>query len=203
MRPSLREQKKIETRRALLTQARELFTAKGFDATTIGEVCEGARVSRRTFFRYFPDKQSLVFPNHTDRLERFRAFLENREDGETVFSTLRRATRIFSVEYTEHRDSFREIQAIIESSQTLLAREREIDREWELVLEDAFTEEAGGSTEARRRALVLAGATIGVIRATMRYWFNRDDDEDLRRLGLVGLDCLERGFAISGPAAPR
>ncbi|MDP6932933.1 MAG: TetR family transcriptional regulator [Myxococcota bacterium] len=195
-RTSLREQKKVETREALLAQARTLFLNQGFDATTIDEICDGARVSRRTFFRYFPNKQALVFPNHQDRLDRFRGLLEGRRNQESVFATLRQATELFAIEYDLYRDSIVEIQTLIESSPLLLAREREIDREWERAIEEAFTAEAGGTKEARRRALVLAGATIGVLRATMRFWFESHREADLRGMGMDALDSLESGFPL-------
>jgi AcrR family transcriptional regulator len=195
-RTSLREQKKVETREALLSQARLLFPSQGFDASTIDEICDGARVSRRTFFRYFPNKQALVFPNHQDRLDRFRALLEARPAEQSVFSTLRLATRLFAIEYDQHRDSIVEIQSLIESSPLLLAREREIDRAWERAIEEAFAAEAGGTPEFRRRALVMAGASIGVLRATMRFWFESDQDVDLKGMGMDALDALEAGFPL-------
>jgi AcrR family transcriptional regulator len=185
-RTSLREQKKVETREALLSQARLLFPSQGFDASTIDEICDGARVSRRTFFRYFPNKQALVFPNHQDRLDRFRALLEARPAEQSVFSTLRLATRLFAIEYDQHRDSIVEIQSLIESSPLLLAREREIDRAWERAIEEAFAAEA----------LVMAGASIGVLRATMRFWFESDQDVDLKGMGMDALDALEAGFPL-------
>ena len=67
----LRERKKEATRRALLEIGNRLFHRKGFEATTIDEICEAAGVSRRTFFRYFANKEALVFPHRNERLDRF------------------------------------------------------------------------------------------------------------------------------------
>jgi hypothetical protein len=58
----------------------------------------------------------------------------------------------------------------------------------------AFLARAGGGPEAELHARVLAGAAIGVIRATMRHWFASGGTIDLARLGNEALDCLERGF---------
>ena len=195
-RPSLREQKKIETRLTLIGEARRQFLAKGYEATTIDEICADVRVSRRTFFRYFSSKEGLVFPNRERRLERFRAFLADPRPDRDVFSTLRAVTVLLAEEYTGHRDQLVALQELINSSTTLLAREREIDREWERALEEAFSLEAGDTPEARRRARVLAGASIGVIRATLRHWFEGDGTEDLGALGLEAIDALERGFPM-------
>ena len=66
--PGHRERKKERTRRTIALAARELFLSKGFDETTVDEVAESAGVSRRTVFRYFPTKESMVFPHRGERL---------------------------------------------------------------------------------------------------------------------------------------
>lgn len=195
-RPSLREQKKAATRAAILGEARGLFFKQGFDGTTLDEICDRALVSRRTFFRYFGSKEALVFPNREDHLAYFKDFLDDPLPGESVFDTLRRVTRSFAVEYVEHRAQILAMQRLIDSSPALKAREREVDRAWELAIEAAFSKEAGDTPNARIRARVLAGATIGVIRATLRFWFEGGGRDDLKQLGLDALVSLERGFPL-------
>jgi AcrR family transcriptional regulator len=58
---SLRDTRKTETRRALRDAALKLFASKGYDATSTEEIAEKAGVSARTFFRYYPTKESVVF----------------------------------------------------------------------------------------------------------------------------------------------
>lgn len=41
--------------------AMELFDEQGFDATSAVQIAERARVTTRTFFRYFPDKEEILF----------------------------------------------------------------------------------------------------------------------------------------------
>ena len=76
------------------------------------------------------------------------------------------------------------------------AREAEIDRDWESGMVQAFRDRYGAGHDAELHARVLAGAAIGVIRATMRYWFAADGKDDLARLGDEALDRLERGFRV-------
>lgn len=38
-----------------------LFEEKGFDETTVAEIAEQAGLTKRTFFRYFPDKREVLF----------------------------------------------------------------------------------------------------------------------------------------------
>src|ERR1700753_1409173 len=41
--------------------AMELFAEKGFEETSVVEIAKRARVTTRTFFRYFPDKREVLF----------------------------------------------------------------------------------------------------------------------------------------------
>jgi AcrR family transcriptional regulator len=58
--PSLRERKKLRTRRTIQRAALELFAANGYRHTTLAEVAEAADVSLRTVTVHFPTKEALV-----------------------------------------------------------------------------------------------------------------------------------------------
>jgi AcrR family transcriptional regulator len=193
---TLREKKKGKTRAALLEAANQLFRTKGFEATTIDDLCEAIDISRRTFFRYFPNKEALVFPNRDERLANFQNFLKHAPPEESPFDILRRATRAFGAEYTANRQQLIDQQNLIQSSPTLISREQEIDRDWEQAMVTIFAERSLGAPGAELRARVLAGATIGVVRATMRHWFACKGEADLAELGIEALECLERGFPL-------
>lgn len=53
-------------RNALLEAALNLFSAKGYDSTTTDEIAESAGLSARSFFRYFPTKESVLFSGERD-----------------------------------------------------------------------------------------------------------------------------------------
>ena len=92
--------KSRETRARILACAHELFQEHGFDATTLEDICAAVSVSKRTFFRYYPDKESLVFPNRGRRHERFVELLAAAPNNEAPFDTFRRVTRLFAAEYS-------------------------------------------------------------------------------------------------------
>lgn len=53
----------------------ELFSTKGYEATTVDEIAAAAGVARRTFFRHFRSKEEAIFPDHDDTLIRAEAVL--------------------------------------------------------------------------------------------------------------------------------
>jgi AcrR family transcriptional regulator len=57
-------------REALTAAAIDLFQTKGYEETTVDEIAAAAGVGRRTFFRYFPSKEDVIFPDHEARLLR-------------------------------------------------------------------------------------------------------------------------------------
>jgi AcrR family transcriptional regulator len=55
-----RERRRLEVSRRVLEAAEALFVEKGFDETTVAEICEAADVAYGTFFNHFPAKSDLL-----------------------------------------------------------------------------------------------------------------------------------------------
>jgi len=52
--------------------ALELFAERGFEATTVDDLAEAAGIGRRTFFRYFPSKNDVVYGDFDAALDELR-----------------------------------------------------------------------------------------------------------------------------------
>jgi AcrR family transcriptional regulator len=52
---------KPDARGRMLVAAMELFSERGFEQTTAGDIAERAGVTERTFFRHFADKREVLF----------------------------------------------------------------------------------------------------------------------------------------------
>lgn len=181
---TLRERKKLRTRDALAAAALRLSAERGFEGVTVDEITAAADVSRRTFFRYYATKEAALFPHYARRLARFRAELAAAPAGEAPFATVERAFVAIAGVYMRERDEIVAQQRVIDVSPALIAYERTLDRDWERAVAEALeprTRAAGG--RAGRRARVLAGATMGAVRATLREWFDTGGRLDLRALG--------------------
>lgn len=86
--PSLREKHATETRQRIVDVATALFLAQGFDATTIDEIAARADVSPRTYFRYFPTKEALLFHDFEQRLAGIRDRIEAHSADDTPLAVL-------------------------------------------------------------------------------------------------------------------
>ena len=75
MTPSLPlvERKRRQARQRIIQAAQELFLERGFDGVSVGDIAERAEVGRTTFFRYFGDKQEVVFAKEQELLETITA----------------------------------------------------------------------------------------------------------------------------------
>lgn len=86
--PSRRERRAQETRSAIIAAARELFDAHGYADTTVEAIASAADVAPRTFFRYFPSKESLIFAPLDDVREALLRSLRERPDHEDPMTSL-------------------------------------------------------------------------------------------------------------------
>lgn len=191
---SRREQKKAEVREALVQAADVLFVEHGFEGTTVDQIAERAGVSRRTFFRYFPSKEAIAFPRSEERLEAFRAVLQQRFEHDTTFPAVRGACMEVGRHFVEASSEDRQRQRVIDASPTLLVAELEIFQAWEHAIAEAVAG-TGDDEERRRLGKLFAAATIGVVRSTLREWYETDCEADILALADEVFDLLESGFA--------
>ena len=55
-----RERRRLEVRARVLEAATALFEERGYDATTVSDICERADIAYGTFFNHFPEKQDVL-----------------------------------------------------------------------------------------------------------------------------------------------
>jgi mycofactocin system transcriptional regulator len=79
------------SRRELELIALRLFTDQGFDNTTIEQIAAEAGVSKRTFFRYFGSKASVLWSDFDHEVEVIRAALGEVPAGVPMMDAIRRA----------------------------------------------------------------------------------------------------------------
>ncbi|MFI8348504.1 TetR/AcrR family transcriptional regulator [Streptomyces sp. NPDC085596] len=100
---SLRDRKRRRTRERIIETAFALFMERGFDVVTVDEIAQRAEIGRTTFFRYFGDKQEVVFSTEDDFLHALTAAMrdapaEPPQDLAQALATSRRLLRAICTE---------------------------------------------------------------------------------------------------------
>ena len=95
----LRERKKQATRDQLVDAAFRLFSERGFDNVSAAEIADAVGVSERTFFRYFPAKEDVIFPDAGERLSHVQQLLADLPSDLSLVDGVRRALVAMSDEF--------------------------------------------------------------------------------------------------------
>jgi AcrR family transcriptional regulator len=91
--PTLRARKAARTREAIVAAAVALFDERGYDRTSVAQIAARAEVGERTFFRYFADKEEVLFGDDDELLDLIVAALVPRAPGEAPLDAAVRAAR--------------------------------------------------------------------------------------------------------------
>jgi AcrR family transcriptional regulator len=86
---SLRERKKLATRRELRRIALDLVARHGFANVTVEDIAAAADVSPRTFFNYFPTKEAALFGMDPDRVAALREAIATTAPGAPALTAMR------------------------------------------------------------------------------------------------------------------
>lgn len=153
----LRERKKQRTEQAIEDAALRLFAERGFQATTIADIADAAEIAPRTFFAYFPSKESVLFGDFDATFQGLAEHLDAR--GE---QSLLDAIRSWVVEIL-HRDGVpteRECRRreIIDAHEDLRAYSRQLTTRFETLIAAAAARELGDEADDLHPRIIAAAA---------------------------------------------
>lgn len=89
-------EKALRTREHILAQGMALMKEKGFQGTTIRDICEAAEVSVGTFYAYFHDKGELFRYNFQEKGPAFADFLSLNIVGDTAYDRIMSFVRYYA-----------------------------------------------------------------------------------------------------------
>jgi AcrR family transcriptional regulator len=153
----------------------ELFDEQGFEDTSAVEIAKRARVTTRTFFRYFSDKQEVLFDD-ADML--CAALVQEILQATDVVEPLQAVTRTlagFNWESLGSRESQRRRDAMIASNPDLL--QRDLIKQQQMA--DGFSSALHQRGVDQDIAGLAASVGIHVFRTAYRQWLEADDNADL------------------------
>ncbi len=170
----LRERTRRAVRAELVDEARRLFAAQGFQATTVEQIAAAAGMSKRSFFRYFGSKEDLVLSNVEETGQRIATSLARRPPDESPWIALRRAFDGFvaAVEADPHRT--RPLLRMLSEEPVLRASHEQRRQQWR----EVFAPHIAARLPARPievaendpRPGAIAGAALACLYAAEIAW---------------------------------
>lgn len=189
-----RERKKHQTRQALEDTAWQLFTEQGYDATTITDITDRVDVAERTFFRYFDNKEAVLFGEWREDLNDLAATVRDRPHHELPWNALRGAVLALAEQYEADREQNMIRARLMANSPTVGGYQRQVILPtWEDVLATALAQRLGVEPDGDLRPHAFAGAAVAAIHAAVVNWLNAGGKPSLRTLVGSAMDLLEPG----------
>jgi AcrR family transcriptional regulator len=179
--PSLRDKHKNQTARALRAAALKLFATQGYDATTTEEIAEKAGVSARTFFRYFPTKESLMFSGEHDWIQSYAEELPRQPASLSDLDALCAIITDNTPRLVRRRQSLLLFVRSVASSRTLRGLEHDHQEENTRVLAEAIAARRGRRTPDEGCTLLAAVGLLAYRRA-LDIWLAGPASADLAKV---------------------
>lgn len=190
--PMTQAERRSHTRAALIDAALKLFSDVGVVATTVDQISAAAGVTKRTFYRYFPSKEAVLFAEYEDRVEWALKALQTRPPNEPLTDCLLRSIDSFPaeagpvVQAAALRDQLdtEVIDAHMQSVQADVGR----------VIEDHLLHVLKGP-DVDLRAAIASRMISGAVFAAVEVWGERNGDiDDFRRMIATALRCADSGI---------
>jgi mycofactocin system transcriptional regulator len=180
------------SRRALELIALRLFTGQGFDATTIEQIAAEAGVSKRTFFRYFNSKASVLWSEFDHEVDTIRAALAQVPPDVPMMDAIRRAVVAANHYGPPDVPELRLRMNLVATVPALQSSAAVHYGAWEEAISDFAANRVGQPADSLY-PLAIGRATLAACRAAYDRWSARAD-ADLTFYLDAALAALAAGF---------
>lgn len=160
------------TRERLVAAAFRLFSEQGFDATTVDQIATSAEVGRTTFFRHFPNKEAVVFPDHPPILAAVHARLAS-ASAATADVALFEAAAIVLDHYLTEGDVARARYRLTRAIPSLRAAEIAQQRDYQRIFRDHARTWGLDDLDAE----LVANGVVTAHNHVMRRWLRGTSDD--------------------------
>ncbi|MDI5961685.1 TetR family transcriptional regulator [Streptomyces sp. SL13] len=166
-------------RDALVEAAFQLFAERGFDGTTVDDIVGLAGVGRRSFFRYFPAKEDVVFPDHERCVADMTAFLRASGDADDPVERVCDAARLVLRMYADNPGFSVRRYRLTKQVPGLRAHELSVVWRYERALADHLRQRYAARPDGRLRADVVAAAVVAAHNHALRSWLRSGGRDDV------------------------
>jgi AcrR family transcriptional regulator len=200
-RVSLRERKKLATRRSLRRVALGLFAERGFSHVTVEDIAEAADVSPRTFFNYFPTKEAVLFGADPERVAALRDGLVHAVPGGPALEALRAVVTTDAQAVADElaelggdpADWLRRIKEIRADPHVRAAHSAQMTMV-ERAMTEGLAERLGADPDRDPYPGLLAATAAGVFRSSITFWAASGGTVPLDRLIDLAFRALADGL---------
>jgi mycofactocin system transcriptional regulator len=182
----------VTTRDQLERVALDLFAERGFDATTVDDIAAAAGISRRTFFRYFPSKNDVVWGAFDELLRGMEAWLAGVDGDVAVLDALAEAVVRFNSLPPDAVAAHRRRMELILHVPALQAHSTLRYADWRAVVA-RFVAGRTGADERDALPQLLGHVALGAAVAAYEQWL-ADERADLESLMATAFAELRTGF---------
>ncbi|MFF0434416.1 TetR family transcriptional regulator [Streptomyces sp. NPDC004327] len=169
---------KPSMRDSLVAAAFQLFLERGYEQTTVDDIVRTAGVGRRSFFRYFPSKEDVVFPDHEQSLADMTAFLAASEDSDDPLARVCEATRLVMRMYAENPTFSVQRYRLTREVAGLRTYELSVVWRYEKILGDYLRTRFADRRDGTLRANVVAAAVVAAHNHALRHWLRSGGEGD-------------------------
>ncbi|MER5959403.1 TetR family transcriptional regulator [Streptomyces sp. NPDC001939] len=181
--PGLRMKTRQAVTEALADTALELFDTTGFDQVTVADIVAAAGISQRSFFRYFSNKEDVVFGDRIPTAEEVRDELLRHLGGSPAWDALRATFQTAAHQMDIDSGRWKRATRVICQTPGLRARYLEKHLAWT----DALVPEIASRIDPDRpdaelKAQTMLNTALGCFDVAIMRWADSDTDQSLATL---------------------
>ncbi|MEU6525884.1 TetR family transcriptional regulator [Streptomyces sp. NPDC046924] len=168
---------KPAARTRLSEAAFALFDERGYEQTTVDDIAERAGVGRTTFFRYYPAKEDVIFPDHDRMLDQIKDRLAT-SNHETALAAVSDAVRLVLLHYLDEGDLARRRYRL--TSKVAALRDREIASvaRYQRLFREFISNWLGDSGESTSlRSELMAASVVAAHNHVLRRWLRGESPD--------------------------
>jgi len=180
--PANRRSKKEIKRESIIQAAIEVFSKKGFQASTISEIAERAGVADGSIYQYFKNKEDLFFSIPVEKTKEFRTQLELHLEGISgAFNKIRKFVWYFLYFFTVNPEYGRLLMLEMRVSKSFVKTgtydflKQSVSKVLEIIIEGQHE----GVVRTDTDLYILRHLVLGTLEHIVSRWLLKDGKYDL------------------------
>ena len=161
----LRERKRNELYDRIVRVGYKLFLKRGYETTTIDMIAQEAKISRRTFFHYFPSKEDVLFTIKGE-FEWMKEAAARCADDASPLTAVEHILEEIAKRFSAHE--FKAVDEIVRPAPYLMARRLVHYERWENALAGAMVHRWPERDYVAMRMAAISG--VGILRVASDLW---------------------------------